>query len=63
MAYIGDGACNVPLSWIFAADKLDFQLRIAAPKAFQPSQETQARAGKNLCVTEKIPLASAAISG
>ena len=52
VAYIGDGACNVPLSWIFAADKLDFQLRIAAPKAFQPSQETQARAGKNLCVTE-----------
>src|SRR5436190_19911735 len=37
VAFIGDGACNVPLSWIFAASKLGFELRIAAPKSFQPS--------------------------
>src|SRR6266498_3794679 len=52
VAYIGDGACNVPLSWMFAAGKLGFQLRIAAPKAFQPSPEILARARENVMVTE-----------
>src|SRR5262249_49099139 len=28
--------CNVANSWIFAAAKLNFELRIAAPKTFQP---------------------------
>ena len=37
VVFIGDGACNVCVSWIFAAAKLDFELRIAAPKKFQPS--------------------------
>ena len=37
VAFIGDGACNVANSWIFAAAKLEFELRIAAPKKFQPS--------------------------
>src|SRR6184192_3147682 len=32
IAFIGDGACNVPTSWIFAASRLDFELRIAAPR-------------------------------
>lgn len=36
VAFIGDGACNVPVSWIWAAERLNFNLRIAAPKAFQP---------------------------
>ena len=36
VAFIGDGACNVAASWIFAAAKLGFELRIAAPKKFQP---------------------------
>src|SRR5215472_17876442 len=36
VTFIGDGACNVVNSWIFAAAKLGFELRIAAPKAFQP---------------------------
>jgi ornithine carbamoyltransferase len=39
VTFIGDGACNVPISWIFAAAKMGFELRIAAPKAFQPSAE------------------------
>src|SRR5580658_11227776 len=39
VTFIGDGACNVPISWIFAAAKLGFELRIAAPKKFQPSAE------------------------
>src|SRR6266516_4610966 len=52
VAYIGDGASNVPLSWMFAAGKLGFELRIAAPKAFQPSQEMLGRAGGRVFVTE-----------
>lgn len=46
VAYIGDGACNVPLSWIFAATKLAFELRIAAPKAYQPDPSILERAAK-----------------
>jgi ornithine carbamoyltransferase len=52
VTYIGDGACNVPLSWIWAAAKLNFQLRIAAPKAYQPDAEILKRAGGNITVTE-----------
>ena len=39
VTFIGDGACNVANSWIFAAAKLGFELRIAAPKQFWPSVE------------------------
>ena len=53
VTYIGDGACNVPISWIFAAAKLGFELRIAAPKKFQPSTEILKRAGgKIICTTD-----------
>ena len=45
VTFIGDGACNVPASWIFAAAKLGFELRIAAPKSFQPAPAILARAG------------------
>ena len=37
VTFIGDGACNVPASWLWAASKLDFELRIAAPKPYQPA--------------------------
>ena len=37
VAFIGDGACNVANSWIWAAAKFGFELRIASPKPFQPS--------------------------
>src|SRR5438874_2498439 len=37
VTFIGDGACNMPMSWIFAAIKLGFELRIAAPARYQPS--------------------------
>jgi ornithine carbamoyltransferase len=33
VAFIGDGACNVANSWIWAAAKFDFSLRIAARKS------------------------------
>lgn len=54
VTFIGDGACNMPISWIFAAAKLGFELRIAAPKNFQPSPEILKRAGGNIIVTEDL---------
>lgn len=44
VTFIGDGACNVPASWLWAAAHLDFELRIAAPAAFQPEAALIARA-------------------
>jgi len=44
VAFIGDGGCNVPLSWTFAAAKLGFQLRIASPEKYLPSENVLARA-------------------
>ena len=52
VTFIGDGACNVPLSWIWAADKLGFELRIAAPKAHQPCPDLIAQTDGNISVTE-----------
>jgi ornithine carbamoyltransferase len=60
VTFIGDGACNMPISWIFAAVKLGFELRIAAPKAFQPAAEILKRAGGKIVVTEDL---NAAASG
>jgi ornithine carbamoyltransferase len=50
VAFIGDGACNVANSWVFAAAKLGFELRIASPRSFQPDATLLKRAGgKSLC--------------
>ncbi len=54
VAFIGDGACNVVNSWVFAAAKLGFELRIAAPKAFQPSLELLKRAGGRVICVEDV---------
>jgi ornithine carbamoyltransferase len=58
VAFFGDGACNVPVSWIFAAAKLDFELRIAAPKKFQPPAALLKRAGGNILCTEDVRTAA-----
>jgi ornithine carbamoyltransferase len=58
VTFIGDGACNMPVSWIFAAAKLNFELRIAAPKTFQPSPEILKRAGGKIVVTEDLQAAA-----
>ena len=60
VTFVGDGACNVPVSWVWAASKLGFELRIAAPKAYQPSSDLLARAGGNIVCTENV---NAAASG
>ena len=58
VAFIGDGACNVPASWIFAAAKLDFELRVAAPKKYQPGAELLRRAGARVVCTEDVQAAA-----
>jgi ornithine carbamoyltransferase len=58
VTFIGDGACNMPVSWIFAAAKLGFELRIAAPKAFQPAAKILKRAGGRIIVTEDLKAAA-----
>ncbi|MBM3837543.1 MAG: ornithine carbamoyltransferase [Verrucomicrobia bacterium] len=52
VTFIGDGACNVPVSWIFAAAKLGFEFRIAAPRAFQPPAALLNRAKGKISCTE-----------
>ncbi len=51
VCFIGDGECNVPRSWIWAAAKLGFELRIAAPPQYQPPADLLARAGGKIAVT------------
>jgi ornithine carbamoyltransferase len=54
VAFIGDGACNVANSWIWTAGKLGFELRIAAPKQFQPSAALLKRAGGRISVSTDL---------
>ena len=54
VAFIGDGACNVANSWIFTAAKFGFELRIAAPKKFQPSAALLKRAGGKISVSTDL---------
>ena len=51
IAFLGDGSCNVPASWLWAARKLDFTLVIGAPEKYQPSAALRARLGTapNIC--------------
>jgi ornithine carbamoyltransferase len=58
VTFIGDGASNVANSWVFAAAKLGFELRIAAPKKFQPSTEIMKRAGRKIVCTEDLKAAA-----
>ncbi len=58
VAFIGDGACNVVNSWVFAAAKLGFELRIAAPREFQPSQDLLKRASANVVCVEDVKAAA-----
>ncbi|HUB86984.1 MAG TPA: ornithine carbamoyltransferase, partial [Verrucomicrobiae bacterium] len=58
VTFIGDGACNVPRSWMFAAAKMGFELRIAAPKKFQPPAAVLKRAGGKISCTEDVQKAA-----
>jgi ornithine carbamoyltransferase len=58
VAIIGDGTSNMTNSWIFAAAKLGFELRVAAPAGYQPSPEILSRAGGNIVVTDSVKAAA-----
>jgi len=58
VTFVGDGACNVANSWIFAAAKLGFELRIAAPPQFQPDAQLLKRAGGKISCTEDLKAAA-----
>jgi len=51
IAFIGDGDCNMARSWIWAAARCGFELRIAAPERFQPPAGLVAAAGGLVSVT------------
>jgi len=59
VVFIGDGDCNVARSWIWAAARCGFELRIAAPEHFQPPAELIARSGGNVTVTGDLKAAVA----
>lgn len=44
VTFVGDAACNVPVSWLWAAARLGFTLRLAAPKAYWPDAAIVKRA-------------------
>lgn len=52
VTFVGDGACNVCLSWVFAAAKFGFELRIASPREFQPPADILARSGAKIICTD-----------
>ncbi len=58
VTFIGDGDCNVARSWIWAAARMGFELRIAAPEGFQPPAELLARAGGKISVTADLRAAA-----
>jgi ornithine carbamoyltransferase len=58
VTFVGDGTSNMATSWIFAAAKLGFELRVAAPKAFQPREEILKRGGGNIVCTDDVRAAA-----
>jgi ornithine carbamoyltransferase len=58
VTFIGDGACNVAHSWVFAAAKLGFEVRLAAPKSFQPDAALLQRAGGKVVCTDDLAAAA-----
>ena len=54
VTFVGDGAANTARSWLFAAGKLGFELRIASPKRYQPTGELLKRAGGRVFCNENV---------
>jgi ornithine carbamoyltransferase len=50
VTFVGDANSNTARSWIFAAGKMNFELRLAAPAKYSPSADFLKRAGgKVIC--------------
>ena len=54
VAFVGDGASNTARSWLFAANKLDFELRIASSKRYQPGANSLKQAGGRVICTDDL---------
>jgi ornithine carbamoyltransferase len=54
ITFVGDGASNTAQSWLFAAGKLDFELRIASAKRYQPRSKVLKRAGGRVTCTTDV---------
>jgi ornithine carbamoyltransferase len=48
VTFVGDGASNTARSWMFAAAKMNFELRLASPARYQPKAKWLKRAGGNV---------------
>jgi ornithine carbamoyltransferase len=51
VAFIGDADCNMGRSWIWAAARLGFDLRLACPDLYRPPAELLERAGAAVTIT------------
>src|SRR6202795_3495668 len=58
VTFVGDGMSNTARSWLFAAGKLDFELRIAAHKKYQPKKKLLESAGGRVACTDDVALAA-----
>ncbi|HZC59921.1 MAG TPA: ornithine carbamoyltransferase [Chthoniobacterales bacterium] len=59
VCFIGDGNNNVANSWIWAAERLGFELRIAAPENYRPLPALMARLTNKKIVVTGDPAAAA----
>ena len=60
VVFFGDGDCNVAKSWMWAAVRLGFELVIAAPETFMPSEDYKQHLGGNGAVSFTTDAAAAA---
>lgn len=60
VCFLGDGDCNVARSWVWAAERLGFALRVAAPGGYQPSPEFKNRLANPNITFNEDPAAAAA---
>lgn len=61
VCFLGDGDCNVARSWMWAAERLEFELTIGAPKQFQPPPAFMKNFTSGLVKLEEDPVK--AVSG
>jgi ornithine carbamoyltransferase len=59
VCFIGDGDNNVARSWIWAAERLGFELRIAAPENYRPKPSLLQRLTNRKIMITDDPLAAA----
>ncbi len=59
VCFVGDGDCNVARSWMWAAKKLGFEIRVAAPEKYRPSKDFLDSLAYPVQVTEDCDAAAA----